>query len=111
MTAAAFSSPRESKREKKKRGPQLTGDVIVLPPEELQTPQVGAELLELERVLHVLVGLVAVQQEHVRLVDGAALHLASGDHIDPVELLLGLGGTVRPGTHDVHLVSNLGIQH
>lgn len=78
---------------------------------ELQTPQVGAELLELERVLHVLVGLVAVQQEHVHLVDGAALHLTPGDHVDSVELLLGPGGTVRSGTHDVHLVSNLRIQY
>lgn len=89
----------------------LTGDVIVPPSVELQTPQVGAELLELERVLHVLVGLVAVQQEHVHLVDGAALHLTPGDHVDSVELLLGPGGTVRSGTHDVHLVSNLRIQY
>lgn len=89
----------------------LTGDVIVPPSVELQTPQVGAELLELECVLHVLVGFVTVQQEHVRLVNGAALHLTPGDHVDSVELLLGPGGTVRSGTHDVHLVSNLRIQY
>lgn len=90
---------------------RLTGNVIVPPSEELQAPQVGAELLELERVLHVLVGFVAVQQEHVLLVHGAALHLTLGDHVDSVELLLSPGGTVRAGTHDVHLVSNLGIQY
>lgn len=89
----------------------LTGNVIVPPSEELQTPQVGTELLELERVLHVLVGFVAVQQEHVRLVHGAALHLALGDHVDSVELLLSPGGTDRAGTHNVHLVSNLRIQY
>lgn len=89
----------------------LTGNIIVPPSEELQTPQVGTELLELERVLHVLVGFVAVQQEHVRLVHGAALHLTLGDHVDSVVLLLNPGGTVRAGTHDVHLVSNLRIQY
>lgn len=65
----------------------LTGDVIILPFEELQAPQVGAELLELECELHIPVRFVTVQQGRVRLVDGAALQLTSGDQVDSVEFL------------------------
>lgn len=90
---------------------RLTGDIIVPPFEELQTPQVGAELLELERELHIPVRFVTVQQGCVRLVDGAALHLTPGDQVDSVELLLRPRGSVWAGTHDVHLVPNLRIQH
>lgn len=43
-------------------GNKLTDDVIVLSFEELQAPQVGAELLKLEGELHVLVRLVTVEQ-------------------------------------------------
>lgn len=89
----------------------LTGDIIVLPFEELQAPQVGAELLELEGELDVPVRFVAVQQGRVCLVDGAALQLTSGDQVDSVKLLLGSRGSVVPGTHDIHLVTDLRIQH
>lgn len=67
---------------------RLTGYIIVPPFEELQTPQVGAELLELEGELYILVGFVTVQQGCVCLVNGAALHLTSRDKVDSVELLL-----------------------
>lgn len=90
--------------------PELTGDVIVPPLEELQTPQVGAELLKLERELHVLLGLVTVQQRRVRLVDGAALHLGLGHQVDLVELPVPPGGGLSPGTHDVHLVPYLRVE-
>lgn len=45
-----------------KNGNKLTDDVIVLSFEELQAPQVGAELLKLEGELHVLVRLVTAEQ-------------------------------------------------
>lgn len=89
---------------------RLTGDVIVPPLEELQTPQVGAELLELEGELYVLVGLVAVEQGRVLLGDGAGLYLTSGDQVHSVELLLCPGGSICPGTHNVHLIPDLGVQ-
>lgn len=90
--------------------PSLTGDVVVPPPEELQTPQVGAELLKLEGELHVLLGLVAVQQRRVGLVDAAALQLALGHQVDPVELLFAPAGVLGPGAHDVHLVPDLRVE-
>lgn len=86
---------------------KLTSDVVILPLEELQPPQVGAELLELERELDIPVRLVAVQQGGVGLVYSAALHLTSGDQVDSVELLLFALGGIRPWTDNVHLVPNL----
>lgn len=88
----------------------LTGDVIVPPLEELQTPQVRAELLKLECEFDVPVGLVTVQERCVRLVKGAALHLTSGDQVHSVELLLFPQRRICPGTYNVHLVSYLRIQ-
>ncbi|KAF3832768.1 hypothetical protein F7725_026433 [Dissostichus mawsoni] len=78
--------------------------------DELQAPQVGAELLKLEGELYILVRFVTVQQGRVRLVDGAALYLTSGDKVHSVELLFPPGGSICPGTHDIHLVPNLRIQ-
>lgn len=88
----------------------LTGYVIVLPLEELQTPQVGAEFLKLERELYITVWFVAVQQRRVSLVNGAALQLTSRDQEDSVELLLSPRGSIFPGAHNVHLVPYLWIQ-
>lgn len=88
----------------------LTGYVIVLPLEELQTPQVGAEFLKLERELYITVWFVAVQQRRVSLVNGAALQLTSRDQEDSVELLLSPRGSICPGAHNVHLVPYLWIQ-
>lgn len=89
----------------------LTGYVIVLPLEELQTPQVGAEFLKLERELYITVWFVAVQQRRVSLVNGAALQLTSRDQEDSVELLLSPRGSICPGAHNVHLVPYLWIQN
>lgn len=89
---------------------RLTGDVVVLPLEKLETPKVGAELLELEGELDVAVRLITAQQGRVYLVNDAALHLAEGHQVNSVELLFTPWGHVWSGTHNVHLVSNLRIQ-
>lgn len=88
----------------------LTGDIIVLPFQELQTPEVGAELLEFKRKLNILVGLVTVQQGGVPRVDGAALHLTPGDQVHSVELLLFPLGGVPPWTNNVHLIPYLRVE-
>lgn len=91
--------------------PWLTGDVIVLPLEELQAPEVWAELLKLERELDILVRLVTVQQGGVSLGHATALHLTFGHQVDFVELLCPPWGGVSPGAHDVHLVPYLRVEH
>ena len=90
---------------------ELTDDVVVLATEELQAPEVGAELLELEGELDVLVRLDAVEQRRVGLGDGAALQLLPGNHVHLVVLHPVTGATVHARAHDVQLVADLWVQH
>lgn len=87
----------------------LTGDVVVDVPVELQAHVVGAELLELDGELDVLLRLVAVDQ-HVGVEDGAAaLRLLPLHQVQLVELVL--SALVRFGTDDVQLVPDVRVNH
>ena len=89
----------------------LTDDVVVSPPEELQAPQIRAELLKLEGELDVLVGLDAVEERRVGLGDGAALQLLPGHHVHLV-ILHAIGHpAVHAGAHNVQLIPDLGVQY
>lgn len=89
----------------------LTDDVVVATPEELQAPQVRAELLKLEGELDVLVGLDAVEERRVGLGDSAGLQLLPGYHVHLVILHAVGDAVVHAGAHDVQLVPNLRVQH
>lgn len=89
----------------------LTDDVVILPLEELQAPQVGAELLELQGELYVLVRFDTVQQRRVGLGDGAALQLLPGNHVHLVVLNAVTHAAVHPRTHNVQLVPDLRVQN
>lgn len=89
----------------------LTDDVVVSPSEELQAPQIGAELLKLEGELDVLVGLDAVEERRVGLGDGAALQLLPGHHVHLV-ILHAIGHpAVHARAHNVQLIPDLGVQY
>lgn len=85
--------------------------MIVFSFQKLQAPQVGTELLKLEGELHVLVGLVTVEQRHVALSDPTALQLLFGNKIDPevFDVRLLSGACLDSGTHNVHFVPDLGV--
>lgn len=93
-------------------GTVLTDDVVVFAFEELEAPQVGAELLELEGELDVLVGLVAVQQRPTALRHPAALELFLCDLVHTEIFDTGARALARPesGAHNVHFVPNLRVQ-
>lgn len=88
----------------------LTDDVVVFPSEELQAPQVGAELLKLQGELDVLVGLHTVEQRRVSLGDGAALQLLPGNHVDLV-ILHPISYSVHTWADYVQLIPYLRVQH
>lgn len=84
---------------------RLTGDVVVDIPLELQAHVVGAELLELDGELDVLLRLVAVDQ-HVGIQDcAAALSLLPLHQVQLVVLVV--SALVRFGTDDVQLVADV----
>lgn len=87
----------------------LTDDVVVPSPEELQSPQVGAELLKLQGKLDVLVGLDAVEQRRVGLGDGAALQLLPGHHVHLVVLHTLANPAIHTWAHNVQFIPNLGV--
>lgn len=89
----------------------LTDDVVVSPSEELQAPQIGAELLKLEGELDVLVGLYAVEERRVGLGDGAALQLLPRHHVYLVILHAIASPAVHAGAHNVQLIPDLGVQY
>lgn len=90
----------------------LTDDVVVFAFEELEAPQVGTELLELESELDILVGLVAVQQRHVVLRHPAPLKLFLCDQVHTEIFNTGAHALAQheSGTHDVHFIPNLRVQ-
>lgn len=84
---------------------KLTGDVVVDVLLELQAHVVGAELLEFDGELDVLLGLVTVDQD-VGIEDrAAALRLLPLHQVQLVELIL--SAFVRFGTDDVQLVPDV----
>lgn len=88
---------------------RLTGDVVVDIPLELQAHVVGAELLEFDGELDVLLRLVAVDQ-HVGVQDrAAALSLLPLHQVQLVVLIV--SALVRFGTDDVQLVPDVWVDH
>lgn len=83
--------------------------MVVFAFDELKAPQVGAELLELEGKLDVLVRLVAVQQRRIALLYPAALKLFLCNQVHTEILDVGARALARleSGTHNVHFVPNL----
>lgn len=88
----------------------LTDDVVVFSSEELQAPEVGTELLELESEFDVLVGFDAVQQRRVGLRHRARLQLLVRNHVEFVVLDSVHGAALHSRTHNVHFVADLRIQ-
>lgn len=86
--------------------------MVVFAFEELETPQVWAELLEFKGELDVLVGLVAVQQCHVALLHPAALNLFLCDQVHTEIFYPSVCALARPesGTHNVHFVPDLWVE-
>lgn len=88
----------------------LTDDVVVFSSEELQAPEVGTELLELEGKFDVLVGFDAVQQRRVGFGHRARVQLLAGNHVEFVVLDSVQGAALYSRTHDVHLIADLRVQ-
>lgn len=88
---------------------KLTGDVVVDVPLELQAHVVGAELLEFDSELDVLLRLVAVDQD-VGIEDcTAALCLLPLHQVQLVELIF--SALVCFGTDDVQFVPDVRVDH
>lgn len=88
---------------------KLTGDVVVDVPLKLQAHVVGAELLEFDGELDVLLWLVTIDQ-HVRIKDcTAALCLLPLHQVQLVVLIV--SALVRSGTDDVQLVPDVWVDH
>lgn len=88
---------------------KLTGDVVVVVPLKLQAHVVGAELLEFDGKLDILLRLVAVHQ-HIWVEDRAAtLRLLPLHQIQLVILVI--SALVRFGADDIQLVPNVWVDN
>lgn len=88
---------------------KLTGDVVIDILLELQAHVVGAELLEFDGELDVLLRLVTVDQDIWIEDSTAALRLLPLHQVQLVELIL--SALVRFGTDDVQFVPDVWVDH